>query len=55
MTKKNNLPNVLNKAQKNEIPEGIMWIDPLGTSNPKIWNNEKWKEIPDEDMDWGKE
>ena len=32
-----------------------MWIDPLGTSNPKIWNNEKWEEIPDEDMDWGKE
>tara|TARA_R100000234_G_scaffold29614_1_gene17189 strand:- start:1434 stop:1601 length:168 start_codon:yes stop_codon:yes gene_type:complete len=55
MTKKNNLPNVWNKAQNNEIPEGTMWIDPLGTSNPKIWNNEKWEEIPDEDMDWGKE
>ena len=42
MTKKNNLPNVWNKAKTNDIPEGAMCINTNEPDKLKIFQDEKW-------------
>ena len=45
MKKENNLPNVWNKAEINDIPEGSLWFTPDDPENLKVMVNGKWEKI----------
>ena len=46
MTKeKPNLPNVWDKANKNNILEGSLWSNPDDPEKLRIYKNGKWEEI----------
>ena len=45
MKKENDLPNVWNKAETNDIPEGAMCINTNEPDKLKIFKNGKWEKI----------
>jgi len=52
MTKKNNLPNVWNKAKTNDIPEGAMFINTNEPDKLKIFQDGEWTDTdPFEDLE----
>ena len=52
MTKKNNLPNVWNKAKTNDIPEGAMSVNTNDPDKLRIFKDGKWQEFdPFEDLE----
>ena len=49
---KSNLPNVWNKANKNDIPEGALWFNPDEPEKLRNRVNGKWEELdPFEDLE----
>jgi len=42
----------MKKEKRDDLPDGIMWLDPFSKGNPKIMRNGKWEEISDEEMQW---
>ena len=52
MKKQNNLPNVWNKAETNNIPEGAMFINTNEPEKLRIFQDGKWKDTdPFEDLE----
>ena len=45
MKKENNLPNVWNKAETNDVPDGSLWFTPDDPEKLKIRVNGKWEKI----------
>lgn len=45
MKKENDLPNVWNKAETNDVPEGSLWFTPDDPEKLKIFKNGKWEKI----------
>ena len=45
MKKENDLPNVWNKAETNDLPEGLLWFTPDDPEKLKIFKNGKWEKI----------
>ena len=52
MTKKNNLPNVWNKAETNDVSEGAMCFNTNEPDKLKIFQDGEWTDIdPFEDLE----
>ena len=45
MKKEKKLPNVWNKAETNDIPDGSLWFTPDDPDKLKLMVNGKWEKI----------